>query len=326
MEVNSPGVKATTAKLYKLEKVNCYGCGQAKGKAFISGNDDLTGKPGRFKFVKCTSCGLVYQNPRIAIEGIKEFYDNEYIAHRKKSDWGVLTRFYNRAMEKHDREKDKIVRKAFLPGPNSKILDVGCAVGTFLSFMKNRYACSVSGVDFTDLAAQNTERGIDFSCGLFYETTFAEKSFDLVTMWHFLEHDYDPMRSLKKAYKVLKPGGYLIMEVPRLDSASFKLFQDRWPGLQAPQHTVLFDKQNFLKFAERTGFELIDYLARGAFPAYFYFFAGVLFKFKKGKGVNFNNVIYSYYAGQLLTKPIFMFEKNLNLAMQTIICRKPPLH
>jgi len=64
-------------------------------------------------------------NPRIAIEGIKEFYDNEYIAHRKKADWGVLTRFYNRAMEKHDREKDKIVTKVFMPGPNSKILTLG---------------------------------------------------------------------------------------------------------------------------------------------------------------------------------------------------------
>jgi len=131
--------------------------------------------------------------------------------------------------------------------------------------MKDRYDCSVSGVDFKDLTEQNLEKGIDFSCGLFYDTTFSGEPFDLVTMWHFLEHDYDPMRSLKKAYDVLKPGGYLIMEVPRLDSASFKLFRDRWPGLQAPQHTVLFDKENFLKFTERTGFELVDYLARGAF-------------------------------------------------------------
>ena len=62
-------------------------------------------------------------------------------------------------------------------------------------------------------------------------------------MWHFLEHDYDPLRSLRDgAPRCCKPGGTLVIEVPRLDSATFRLFGDRWPGLQAPQHTVLYDR------------------------------------------------------------------------------------
>jgi len=61
-------------------------------------------------------------------------------------------------------------------------------------------------------------------------------------MWHFLEHDYDPVRSLRKAGEALKRDGRLIVEVPRLDSRTFQMYGNRWPGLQAPQHTVLFDR------------------------------------------------------------------------------------
>ena len=75
-----------------------------------SANDDLTGKPGKFTFVACTDCTLVYQQPRIPIEGIKAFYSDEYIAHRKQTQWGPLTKFYEWAMGKHDRDKAALVR------------------------------------------------------------------------------------------------------------------------------------------------------------------------------------------------------------------------
>ena len=82
---------------------------------------------------------------------------------------------------------------------------------------------------------------INFYNGLFYDQDFTGKKFDLITMWHFLEHDYDPIRTLKLSESLLTKEGRLIIEVPRLDSLTFKLFRNRWPGVQAPQHTVLFD-------------------------------------------------------------------------------------
>jgi SAM-dependent methyltransferase len=158
---------------------------------------------------------------------------------------------------------------------------------------------------------------------LFYEQDLPDSSFDLVTMWHFLEHDYDPFRTLATAKRILKNDGRLIIEVPRLDSFSFRLFRERWPGLQAPQHTVLFTKAMLLKFVERAGLELVEYLPYGAFPPYFYLFTGVAFKFLKGKGLNLGRAIYPYFAGQILLSPMLMFERQLNLAMQTVICRRP---
>jgi 2-polyprenyl-3-methyl-5-hydroxy-6-metoxy-1,4-benzoquinol methylase len=282
----------------------------------------LTGKPGKFTFVTCNSCGLVYQNPRVSIHHIRSYYDQEYIAHRKKTNWGRLTWFYNRVMDQHDLDKDRIVRPYIQLGPQSEVLDVGCAVGTFLQKMRGLYGAHVAGVDFKDLSSSPTLADVEFYCGLFYEQPLASNRFDLVTMWHFLEHDYDPLRTLRNAKRVLKPGGMLIVEVPRLDSLTFRLYRERWPGLQAPQHTALFEKRTLLDFVEKSGLEIVDYLPYGAFPPYFYIFTGAAFKLLQGRGLNLSKAIVPYFIGQICMLPVSMAQRWLNLAMQTVVCRK----
>jgi SAM-dependent methyltransferase len=305
-----------------FETVACYLCGGRDTTPFLEAQDDLTGKPGTFHFVTCSQCGLRFQNPRIDIAHIGAYYDDEYIAHRRKSDWGVLTGFFNWVMDRHDRQKDAIVRRYVELRRDSEVLDVGCAVGTFLQKMRTRYGAKVSGVDFKDLSAHAALSGVEFHCGLFYELSLSTSRFDLVTMWHFLEHDYDPLRTLRTASRVMKPSGRLVIEVPRLDSMTFRLFGNRWPGLQAPQHTVLYDRDTLLRMIDRAGLEVVDYLPYGAFPAFFYFFAGTAFKLLRGRGLNLSAAIYPYFLLQILFAPFLAFEKQLNFAMQTVVCRR----
>ena len=306
----------------QLESVACYLCGSSAAEPFLTAQDDYTGKPGPFTFVTCRDCGLRYQNPRLTVEAVKAFYDDEYIAHRRKSDWGVLTGFFNWVMDRHDRQKDACVSQYISLGADSEVLDVGCAVGTFLQKIRARHGSRVAGVDFKDLRNSPTLAGVEFHCGLFYEQALARGRFDLVTMWHFLEHDYDPMRTLRTAREVMKPDGRLIIEVPRLDSMTFRLFGRRWPGLQAPQHTVLYDRASLIAMVQKAGFEIVDYRPYGAFPAFFYFFAGAAFTLLRGKGLNLSRAIYPYFLGQILFAPILLFEKQLNFAMQTVVCRR----
>jgi hypothetical protein len=114
----------------------------------------------------------------------------------------------------------------------------------------------------------------------------------------------------------------VVIEVPRLDSQSFRLYGDRWPGLQAPQHTVVFDKKTLRTMCEKSGLRVVDHLPWGAFPAYFYLFAGAAFHVLRGKGLDVGKAIGPYFAGQLLLSPVLLFEKQLDLAMQTIILEK----
>ncbi|WP_242206510.1 class I SAM-dependent methyltransferase [Aestuariivivens insulae] len=306
---------------YRFEATSCYSCNGDDYSFFLKGEEDLTGKEGEFQFVKCNNCGLVYQNPRIALDQIKEFYDGEYIAHRKKKNWGLLTPLYEWTMNKHDRDKEKLVAKHVELNGQTEILDVGCAVGTFLLHIHQKYNVNISGVDFKEGLEYPDFNKIEFYEGLFYEQDIEENRYDAVTMWHFLEHCYDPNKSIQMAKKVLKKGGKLIVEVPRLDSITFKLFGRKWPGVQAPQHTVLYDKKSFISMMKKNGFKVTTYLPYGAFPPYFYVFAGSYFRII-GKNLNLNRIIFPYFLGQLILTPILWFQNYLNLAMQTVICEK----
>ena len=306
---------------YRFEDVTCYQGNSDDYSFFLKGEEDLTGKEGEFKYVKCKNCELVYQNPRIAMDQIKEFYDGEYIAHRKKKNWGLLTPLYEWAMNKHDRDKEKIVAEHIKLNSDTEILDVGCAVGTFLLHLHKKYGSKISGVDFKEGLDYPGFDKIEFYEGLFYEQQIKNERYDAVTMWHFLEHCYDPNKSIQMAKKVLKKNGKLIIEVPRLDSATFTLFGRKWPGVQAPQHTVLYDKKALIQIIEKNGFKVSTYLPYGAFPPYFYIFAGSYFK-TIGKNLNLNRIIFPYFLGQLLLTPILLFQKYLNLSMHTVICEK----
>lgn len=305
-----------------LEHVACYACGSVRSQPFIEAEDDLGGRPGRFQFVRCTVCGLVYQSPRLDIEAIKAWYDEEYLAHRKQANWGPLTRVVDWAMAGHDRRKLALVRRFAALHAQSRVLDVGCGAGTFLSQMARATGCAVTGVDFKDLSRSPWMHGVDFRCGLFSEQDFGGRRFDLITMWHYLEHDYDPRRTLAAARELLAPGGRLVIEVPRLDSLSFRLYRERWPGLQAPQHTALFSFDALRALATREGLETVVHLPYGAFPAYFYLFAGAAFKLRQGRGLDFTKVVGLYFLGQLVLLPLLAFERQLNLAMQTIVLRR----
>jgi len=304
-----------------FEPVHCYLCNGVAVEPFITAEDDLTGRPGRFTFVRCSDCGLVYQAPRLTIEHIKSYYEDGYIAHRK-NNWGPLAPLFNAAMDSLDRRKLRLLGRYVSLDRDSSVLDVGCGVGTFLAKAMAEHRCTIAGVDFMDLSDQPALRGVEFHCGPFYHQDVGRGRFDLVTMWHFLEHDYDPLGSLTHARESLTPNGRLIVEVPRLDSATFRLFGDRWPGLQAPQHTVLYDRPMLLKMMERAGYEVVDYLPYGAFPPYFYLFCGVAFRVRRGRGLDLQKAIYAYFAGQLVLLPVLPLLKHLNFAMQTVVCRR----
>lgn len=307
-----------------FEACACYLCGARNTVALVTAQDDLTGKPGTFSFVQCRKCGMAYQSPRLTLDWVKQYYDDEYIAHRKKTDWGWLTPFYEKAMRKHDLGKLALVDRALTLTPGQSVLDIGCGAGTFLLELVKRNQVGATGVDFKDLSHLPAIQHVDFRCGLLSQQNLPLRSFSLITMWHFLEHDYDPNATLAHCRDLLADDGRLVIEVPRLDSLSYRLYKERWPGLQAPQHTVLYSRASLLAMAEKHGLIVEEYLPWGAFPPYFYLFAGAAFKFLRGRGLNLDRAILPYFIGQVLLAPILLFERRLNLAMQTIICRRAP--
>lgn len=312
----------TPINLQNFEYIDCHLCAGSTNTPLLTAEDDLTGKPGRFQFVTCDNCGFAYQNPRLKFEHIGEYYDDEYIAHRKKTDWGWLTPFYEWSMGKHDRDKLALVKKYVELQAGSKVLDIGCGSGSFLQLAQTKTQADVTGIDFKDLSKLPTMQGVNFQHGIPHELDLGEQRFDLITMWHFLEHDYFADETLAMARQALADNGRMIIEVPRLDSLTYELFRERWPGLQAPQHTALFSKETLIQRVEQSGFKVVEHLPYGAFPPYFYLFTGVAFSWLKGSGLNLQKAILPYFIGQILTAPIWLAQRRLNLAMQAVICER----
>ena len=305
----------------QFETVACYLCGSSSTEHFLFAEDDLTGKPGRFSFVTCKGCGLRYQNPRLTVEHVKAYYDDEYIAHRKKSDWGILTGFFNWAMSRHDRQKDKLVsrfvrlerkqrgprrglRRRHFPAAHARDAWRGSRAWT------SRISAPIRRSPASTFAA---------ACSMSRISARSDSTdHDVALPRARLRPDAHAAHGARSA----RADGRLIIEVPRLDSTTFRLYGDRWPGLQAPQHTVLYDRAKIIAAVEASGLEVVEYLPYGAFPAFFYFFTGAAFKVLRGKGLNLARAIYPYFIGQILFSPILAFEKQLNFAMQTVVCRR----
>ena len=108
------------------------------------------------------------------------------------------------------------------------------------------------------------------------------------------------------------------MEASPGDSAELSPTVSSSPG----KLPLLMVPTSLLAMVEKAGFELVDYRPYGAFPAFFYFFAGIAFTLLRGKGLNLSRAIYPYFLGQILFAPVLLLEKQLNFAMQTVVCRR----
>lgn len=309
----------------ELEHVVCPGCEADDPEPFLRARDDLHGTPGEFRFVRCRRCELAYQCPRIRADLIERYYDETYLAHsntRGAIRWGPLKPLVERAFGRHDLRKLELVDRATSLRPGAQVVDVGSGSGSFLAHLVRERGVRGTGVDFKDLAHLPDYRGLDFRHGSATSAGLEPSAYSLATLWHVLEHDYEARQTLSAVREALAPEGRCLIEVPRLDSLSYRLYRQRWPGLQAPQHTILFTRETLIRFVEEAGFEVVEYLPYGAFPAYFYLFAGAAFQVRVGRGLDFARAAPAYFLGRALAAPLLLGERRLNLAMQTLICRK----
>jgi SAM-dependent methyltransferase len=138
---------------------------------------------------------------------------------------------------------------------NGAILDVGSGLGTYLLLLK-ALGWRVHGIEPGRNAARYAKDhfGLDVKSGYFEDAAFPENHFDVITMWHSLEHFSDPRSILLKANSLLKPGGVMLVGVPNYDSLDRKIFRENWNGLEIPLHLFHFTPCALQTAMECTGF------------------------------------------------------------------------
>ena len=83
-----------------------------------------------------------------------------------------------------------------------------------------------------------------------------ETAMDVITMWHYLEHDYNPQKHLKQLLKVAHSNTKLIVEVPNFDSYTRRKFGKFWSGYHTPRHTALYSPNNIALLLENSGWSV----------------------------------------------------------------------
>ena len=160
-----------------------------------------------FKILKCKKCGLVFLYPQPSIKFLKDKYNDEYY-----KEW--LTK------QKQEREKlwKKRLKDIIRYKDSGKLLDVGCGDGIFLRLAKRYFNCE--GTEISEFACKyvNEKYNLKVYNGEIKDLNLPEKSYDIITMWHVLEHMRDPLSNLKKASVLLKEDGLIVIEVPNLNA------------------------------------------------------------------------------------------------------------
>jgi SAM-dependent methyltransferase len=140
------------------------------------------------------------------------------------------------------------------PGPGARVLDIGCGNGSYLWQMRS-LGWEVCGVEpDPQSAAHARAAGLDVRDGLLQQRSLPEAHFDGITMTHVIEHLHDPLDTLRRCWKLLKPGGQITVTTPNLDARGHQIFGVDWLPLDPPRHLVLFTEASLRGAMESCGF------------------------------------------------------------------------
>ena len=192
----------------------------------------------RFSIAKCGACGVAWTHPLPDADEIASFYPEEYHGKGGKKRFNPLMEFVVKLTRgKRAAEINKLIGDT--PG---KVLDVGCGRGWMLWFMKQD-GWEAYGTELSETSATFAREtlGLNVQTKNVLDCLFDDESFDVVTLWHVLEHLNDPMPVLKEVQRVLKKDGVLIVEVPNFGGMQARLFGNKWFQLDSPRHLFHFN-------------------------------------------------------------------------------------
>ena len=208
---------------------------------------------GSYYYETCLTCGGATLCPREkALKESRRVYNSEYFNWGKPK--GLKKIIYSLYLYKDYQDWIEEARH----GVKGKILDVGAGMPTFLINMGKRgwdvFAQELSGSQGKKIAKAIGPQRV--FVGDFEEIQLPKNDFDVITFWHVLEHLKFPRRVIKKTRDLLTEGGQVYIELPNLDSFTWKFFGDDYSLLRIPEHTFYFSSRSLKILLERNGFRI----------------------------------------------------------------------
>ena len=196
-----------------------------------------------------------FTNPRPKQKDIKKYYDSvDYISHTNKKE-GLFSQLYQ-SIRKYTINKKTALVKGLIK--NGSVLDLGCGTGEFV------YSCSkngliAEGIEPSEKAVLEAKK--NYRISISQDTSLKQydnQIFDCVTMWHVLEHVYEPEKTIINIKRILSKNGFLVIAVPNNKSWDAEYYKEFWAAWDVPVHLWHFSKESIVKLLEKQKFKLVS--------------------------------------------------------------------
>ncbi len=214
---------------------------------------DYTVSKNTFTIVRCASCDLQFTNPRPEADQAGYFYQSEnYISH-SNTQKGLINKLYHAVRTITLKQKTSLIQNE--QKGNKNLLDIGCGNGHFL------HACQQAGWNCTgmELDPETAKRAAQLTQQKIYANLSsipAEAKFEMITLWHVLEHVYEIDGYFQFFQNRIIPGGKLLLALPNSNSFDASYFNEYWAAYDVPRHIYHFNPQTIQSLASRYGFKL----------------------------------------------------------------------
>ena len=198
--------------------------------------------------VRCLHCSLIYADEMQKNEDLIKHYSDEYFEPYLKTESIHLKKRFGKRIQE--------IKQYVFPG---SLLDVGCGAGFFLKLAADA-GYSTQGVELSSYAANFARQnfGLHVFQGELSSAGFERESFDIITLWHILEHIHDPGDFLSQVNGLLKKNGLLAVEVPNIGSLSARISGVKWELMAPKEHFYYFNESTIERYLENSGFSIIS--------------------------------------------------------------------
>ena len=232
---------------------NCPACGST-GIAFILTAKDETVSRKYFEVWQCNNCMLRFTQDIPDEKNISSYYQSsDYISHSNTSK-GLVNKLYHTVRSFTLQSKRKLIEKNAGKG---RLLDIGAGTGAFALTMK-KAGWNVTALEPDETARTNAKKDFDIEL-LPTENLFGlqPNSFDVITLWHVLEHVHELHKYLDTFYSLLRESGTLIIAIPNYTSHDAKTYAENWAAYDVPRHLYHFSPKSMNMLLKKHNFKLL---------------------------------------------------------------------
>lgn len=307
----------------QIEIVNCPVCGSEQSTLYITTNALMHRSNSEYyTFNKCTSCESVFLTNPVPHSRLNDYYTENYLPYKGALAWGKYASFVAKSQETLDLKRTKVVANNLTTDKPFSILDVGCGNPSFLKAVEKKLHANCTGIDFSDKGWKNN----NFKNICLIKSSIADfnpkHKFDIITLWHYLEHDYNLKQTVDKLYQFLNPHGKLIIEVPDYSSIFAKKQKQFWQGWHSPRHLTFFSKKGFQQLFTPDKWLVVQHSRFGTLDAFTLWWLGKMEKKKCNWSGSMEKEFWPLVFLKIISFPFFIFEKALPMGIQLVILEK----